>query len=97
MEFGYGGLDGAGEIWEFMEHEGLKKWKIADVRWDLAGEAVVGEDGEGDDPVGGPITFDTVPMAAICLWVPRGEDVGIVEGFFDIEEDFFVIWIAKFC
>lgn len=63
----------------------------------MAGEAVVGEDGEGGDAVGGSVAFDAVPMAAVGLRVPGGEDVGVVEGLFDVEESFLVVLVAEFC
>ncbi|GMN64292.1 hypothetical protein TIFTF001_033365 [Ficus carica] len=41
------------------------------------------------------VALDAVPVAAVSLWVPRVEDVRIVEGFLDLEKDFFVLWVAE--
>lgn len=70
MEFGNGGLDGASEIWKLVEHEVFEVREVADERRDLARESRVGEDGEGHDPVGLPITFDAVPSATIFFRLP---------------------------
>ena len=63
----------------------------------MAGDFVVGEDDEGDDTVGGRVAVDRVPGTTVLFGIPRGEEVGVVEGFFDGEEDFFVSWVAELC
>ena len=92
-EFGDGRLDGSGEVGELAEDEGFKVRQVANGGGDLAGD-VAGKDGEGEDPVGGGVTVDAVPVATVVFWDPGGQEVGIAEGFFDLEEDFFVFWVA---
>ena len=67
-----------------MEFEGLEEREVTDLGWDLA-RKISGEDSERVDAVGGGVACDTIPIAAIGVWVPGGEDVGVVEGFFDLE------------
>ena len=41
------------------------------------------------------VAFDGVPIAAICVGVPGGKEVWIVEVLFELEEGFLVLWVAK--
>lgn len=81
-----------------MEFEGLEVGEVADGGGDWSGEVGVGdggEDGERVDAVRFGIAGDGVPVAAISVGVPGGEEVGVVEVFLDLEEDLLVRWIAE--
>lgn len=93
FEFGDGRLDVAGEVGELAEDEGLEVGEVADVRRDLSGD-LAAEYCEGGDAVCDLVAFELVPAATVGLGVPRGKEIGVVEGFLDLQEDFFVIWVA---
>lgn len=95
LELGKGLGDGAGDVGEVAEDEGLEIGKVGDGRGDLTGE-FAGENGEGNNAVSGGVAVDAVPVAAVAGRVPRSEDVGIVEGLLDGEEDFFVVGVTFF-
>lgn len=61
----------------------------------MKGEAV-GEEGERVDAVGGFIALHAVPVAAIVVWFPGGENVRVLEVFLDLEKGFLVFWITAF-
>lgn len=57
--------------------------EFADLRRDLGGGEAAGDD-EGVDAVGLAVAGDAVPLAAVGVWVPRGEDVGVDEGSLEV-------------
>lgn len=95
LELGNGLGDLTGEVGKLAEDEGLKVGKVTDSVGNLAGE-LAGEDGEGVDAMGGEITVDAVPVAAVGVWVPGSQKVGIVEVLLDLKEDSFVFGVATF-
>lgn len=70
LELGNGGLYGSIEVREVSEKKGFKVRKVANFRGDLAGETIIGEQGEGNDTVGIGMAFKTVPITAISVGVP---------------------------
>ena len=96
FEIDNGRLNSTSDVGLFVEFKGFEVWKVTNFRWDLARELVVSSDGEGVDAVRGGVTCDTIPVStAIGVCFPRGKDVGVVEGLFDLEQDFFVLWVAE--
>lgn len=77
-----------------MEGEVLEVGEVADSGGDLAGEVGLEEE-EGDDAVGLVVTLEAVPVAAVDVRVPGGEEVGVVEGGLYAEEDLLVLWVAE--
>lgn len=95
LELSNGGRDGAGEVGLFAEIESFEEREVTHRGRDLAGEWT-GDDGEGVDTIGGGVTCDDVPVdAAVCVWFPRGKDVGVVEGGLDFEQDFLVFRVTE--
>ena len=77
-----------------MEVKVLEVWKVSDLGWDWSREiTIVGE--EGNDFMGFFIAFDTIPVAAVGFWVPRGVGIRVFEGFLYLEKDFFVFLVAE--
>ena len=93
-ELGEGGRDGASEALVLDEDEVLEVREVADLGRDLGGGEAAGDD-EGVDAVGLAVAGDAVPLAAVGVWVPRGEDVRVVEGSLELEEGFLVVWVAE--
>lgn len=93
LELGEGLWDRAGEVGELVEGEGLEVSEVADGGGNLAGK-VVGEEEEGYDAVGLVVALEAVPVAAVGVRVPGGEEVGVVEGGLYAEEDLLVLGVA---
>ena len=87
--------DGSREVGLLAQVYVLQVRKVTDLRRYRPREAAA-EGLERDHAVASTAAFDDVPFgAAVGVGLPRGQDVGVVEGFLDLEEGFFVIWVAE--
>lgn len=79
---------------EVVQVDHLQVREVADGGRDLAREGAV-KDGELSDAVGGVVAGDAVPVAAVGVGLPRGQDVRVVEGLLDGQEDLLVLRVAE--